>query len=108
MSGKVLAPEQGFVLEPDPGRARALARRHLEPYLAMENYRRSWLRDGFDVGDLAGGGSDRLVDELVAWGEPSAVGSHIGRHFEAGADHVAVQAIGPEPVEQLRRLADVL
>ena len=51
--GRCLAPEQGFVLEPDPARARAIARKHLEPYLAIENYRRSWLRDGFDVDDLA-------------------------------------------------------
>jgi probable F420-dependent oxidoreductase len=106
--GKVLAPEQAFVLEPDPGRARGLARKHLEPYLTMENYRRNWLRDGFSERDLARGGSDRLVDELVAWGEPAKVATEVERHFEAGADHVALQAIGPDPVHQLRRLADAI
>jgi probable F420-dependent oxidoreductase len=100
-----LAPEQAFVLEADPRRARALARKHLEPYLRFDNYRQSWLRQGFGDSDLAGAGSDRLVDKLVAWGDEPRVCAHVERHFEAGASHVAVQAIGPNPLEQLRRLA---
>ena len=106
--GRFLAPEQAFVLESGPARARAIARKHLEPYLALENYRRSWLRDGFRDDDLSSEGSDRLVDELVAWGDEAAVRSHIERHFEAGADHVVLQACGPEPVQELRSLASAL
>ena len=107
-SGPLLAPEQGFVLERDPARARALGRRHLEPYLQFENYRRNWLRDGFTEDDLARGGSDRLVDELVAWGDDSAVRTRIEEQLDAGADQVVVQALGADPQEQLWRLAGIL
>jgi probable F420-dependent oxidoreductase len=107
-SGPGLAPEQAFVLETDAGRARTVARDHLATYLPLENYRNNWLRLGFDEADLDGGGSDRLVDALVAWGDESAVRARIDEHVAAGADHVALQALGPDPVNQLRRLAPAL
>jgi probable F420-dependent oxidoreductase len=101
----VLAPEQGFVLETDPERARATARRHLETYLTLPNYYENWLRSGFDEADLADGGSDRLVDALVAWGDEAAVHARVDEHVAAGADHVALQALGDDPLGQLLRLA---
>jgi probable F420-dependent oxidoreductase len=103
-AGRVLAPEQGFVLESDPERARATARQHLETYLTLPNYRDNWLRSGFDEGDLADGGSDRLVDALVVWGDEAAVHARIDEHIAAGADHVALQALGDDPLGQLLRL----
>jgi probable F420-dependent oxidoreductase len=103
--GRVLAPEQGFVLETDPERARAAARRHLETYLTLPNYSDNWLRSGFDEADLADGGSDRLVDALVAWGDEAAVHARVDEHVAAGADHVALQALGDDPLGQLLRLA---
>ena len=93
---RVLAPEQGFVLETDPDRARAAARAHLERYLAAVNYRNSWLRLGFDEPDFEDGGSDRLVDALVAWGDESAIAARIRAHHDAGADHVCIQAFRPD------------
>jgi probable F420-dependent oxidoreductase len=107
-AGPLLAPEQGFVLEPDPVRARTVARDHLKVYLALPNYSGNWLRSGFDEADLADGGSDRLVDALVAWGDESAVRARVEEHFAAGADHVALQALGEDPVGQLTRLAPAL
>ena len=106
--GPVLAPEQAFVLESDPARARAAARDHLKTYLALPNYSSNWLRSGFDESDLADGGSDRLVDALVAWGDEQAVRARVEEHFDAGADHVALQALGDDPVAQLTRLAPEL
>ncbi len=106
-AGPLLAPEQGFVLETDPGRARAVAREHLSYYAAAENYRRSWLRLGFGEDEIDAL-SDRLVDALVAWGDPQTVAARVEEHLAAGADHVALQALGPEPVDQLRRLAPAL
>jgi probable F420-dependent oxidoreductase len=90
--GKVVATEQMVVLESDPGVARAVARHHLARYLVLDNYRRSLLRLGFDPADLDGGGSDRLVDALFAWGGPEAAAKRVTEHLEAGADHVCVQA----------------
>jgi probable F420-dependent oxidoreductase len=107
-TGQLLAPEQAFVLEVDPERARAVARGHLEMYLGLPNYRDNWLRTGFDEADLADGGSDRLVDALVAWGDEDAVRQRVEEHVAAGADHVALQALGDEPVRQLTRLAPAL
>jgi len=106
-TGPLLAPEQGFVLETDPVRARTVAREHLAFYAQAENYRRSWLRLGFGEDEIDTLG-DRLVDALVAWGEPEAVAARVEEHLAAGADHVALQALGPEPVDQLRRLGPAL
>lgn len=106
--GPLLAPEQGFVLEPNARRARAAAREHLRVYLSLDNYRRSWRVLGFTDADFEEGGSDRLVDGLVAWGDEDAIAARVQAHFKAGADHVAVQALGPEPLEQLRRLGPLL
>jgi probable F420-dependent oxidoreductase len=107
-TGPMLAPEQGFVLERDPARAREIARGHLKGYLALPNYRDNWLCHGFDEADLADGGSNRLVDALVVWGDEDAVVARIEEHLAAGADHVAVQALGDDLVGQLARLAPAL
>lgn len=107
----LLAPEQAVVLERDPARARAIARGHMEWYLTLPNYADNlrWL--GFADDDLAGGGSDRLVDAIVAWGDEEAIRARVDEHRAAGADHVAVQALAPDArgaVAQLRALAPVL
>ncbi|HEX3789201.1 MAG TPA: LLM class F420-dependent oxidoreductase [Pseudonocardiaceae bacterium] len=108
--GPLLAPEHKVVLESDPDTARAVARPTVARYLGLLNYRNSLLRLGFTEADLADGGSDRLVDELVAWGEPEAVAARLAQHHEAGADHVTVQLLGVEdlPGERFRLLASAL
>ena len=111
--GPLLAPELGVVLEPDPGRARTLAREALAMYLSLTNYIRNWLRGGFTEDDLAGGGSDRLVDALFAWGDEERVRARVDDFLAAGADHVALQLIddrssGALPREGWRRLAEVV
>lgn len=92
-SGPLLAPEQAAVVAADPGTARAAAREHLAVYLALGNYRRSLRRQGFAEDDLDGGGSDRLVDALVAWGTAEHVADRVAAHHAAGADHVAVHLL---------------
>jgi len=95
-SGRLLAPELPVVLETDPSRARAIAREHLTFYLQAPNYTNNWRRLGFTPHDLAGGGSERLVDEVVAWGSSDAIRERIAEHHGAGADHVGpVAAAGP-------------
>ena len=91
--GKLLAPEQAFVLGPD----REAGRAHVERYLALPNYRNNWLRLGLDL--------DALVEALVASGGEAAVLARVEEHLAAGADHVCVQAVGPDPLGDLRRLA---
>jgi hypothetical protein len=65
--GTLVAVEQGVVLETDPARARTVAREHLSGYLKLPNYANNWLRSGYRPEDVEAGGSDRLVDDLVAW-----------------------------------------
>jgi len=110
-TGKLLAPEQHVVLETDPAAARALARQALALYLGLPNYTNNWLRLGFTAEDLEHGGSDRLVDALVAWGTPEQVAARLREHVAAGADHVAVQVVasdGGHHREAYRELAEVL
>src|SRR5438876_6234247 len=71
--GKLLLPERAFLLERDATKARRIGRAYLSWYLGIENFRRSLLRQGLTEDDLAGGGSDRLVDALVAWGDEEVV-----------------------------------
>jgi hypothetical protein len=54
-------------------------------------------RLGYTEEDVAGGGSDRLVDDVVAWGDLELVASRVRAHLEAGADHVCVQVIAEDP-----------
>jgi probable F420-dependent oxidoreductase len=106
--GFLVAVEQGVVLETDPARARAVAREHLSGYLKLPNYVNNWLRSGYEPEDVAEGGSDRLVDDLIGWGDPAAVADRIRAHYAAGADHVCVQVLGgaaPVPVPEWRAIA---
>jgi probable F420-dependent oxidoreductase len=106
--GYLVAVEQGAVLETDPARARAVAREHLSGYLGLPNYVNNWLRSGYEPADVSDGGSDRLVDDLIAWGDVAAVADRIQAHYAAGADHVCVQVLGgaePVPLPQWRAIA---
>ncbi|HEV2783646.1 MAG TPA: LLM class F420-dependent oxidoreductase [Actinophytocola sp.] len=107
---RLLAPEQKVLLETDPGRARAAARESLALYLQLPNYTTNLRRLGYAEEDLAYGGSDRLVDDLVAWGDEDAIRARIAAHHRAGADHVAVQVLnrGSERLPAHRTLAPAL
>lgn len=92
--GKLLCVEQAAILETDGAKARATARQFLAMYLGLPNYVNNWKRLGFTDEDVAGGGSDRLVDAMVVWGDEKTIRARIDQHWQAGADHVCVQAIG--------------
>lgn len=88
-SSRIVAPEQGVVLETDPDTARAIARKALAQYQTYPNYINSWRRLGFSDEDIAGA-SDALIDALFAWGSITDLGARIEEHFTAGADHVCL------------------
>jgi len=107
-AGPLLAPEQKVVLETDLERARAIGRPRVEkPYLGLSNYLANLRRLGWTDADFADGGSDRLIDALVLHGDAEEIGRGITAHLDAGADHVAIQVLGPEPLTALRALAPV-
>ena len=104
--GPLLAPEQKVILETDPERARAIGRPRVQnPYLGLTNYVSNLRRLGWTDADLTGGGSDALIDALVVHGDAEALGRGVTAHLDAGADHVAVQVLGPDPLPALRALA---
>jgi len=111
-AGKLLAPEQAAVLETDPQKARALARAHMQMYLNLPNYVRNLHSLGFTDADVQNGGSDRLVDAIVAWGEVDAIVERVRRHHASGADHVCIQVLDENPaappLRQWRALAKAL
>lgn len=109
---RLLAVEQAVVLERDAARAREVARAHMAIYLGLPNYANNLRRLGFSDDDLASGGSDRLVDAIVAWGDVGEIASRVADHRGAGADHVCIQVLDPDPralpMPQWRELADAL
>jgi probable F420-dependent oxidoreductase len=107
--GKILAPEQMVLFETDPVKARGIARANLSHYVALDNYANNWRRLGYTDADLSGGGSDRFVDQNVAWGDEAAIRKHLQAHWDAGADHVCIQALHPDGSRKPdQRIIDVL
>jgi probable F420-dependent oxidoreductase len=88
----LLCPEQMVLAETDAGNARKIARANLKVYVGLPNYQNNLRQFGFDDADFTDGGSDRLVDALVCWGEPEKIAAHVRSHLDAGASHVCVQA----------------
>jgi probable F420-dependent oxidoreductase len=108
-AGPLLAPEQKVVLGTDAERTRAIARRAVaNPYLRLTNYVSNLRRLGWTDTDLADDGSDRLIDALVAQGDAASISRGVIAHLQAGADTVAVQALGGDPRSTFRALADHL
>jgi probable F420-dependent oxidoreductase len=95
--GPYLCPEQAVILETDPAKARAIARKFLAIYLTLPNYTNNFLRLGFAEADFSNGGSDKLIDAVIAWGDLQAVMNRIQEHHSAGADHVCIQVLTGDP-----------
>jgi probable F420-dependent oxidoreductase len=112
LGDKFLGVEQAVVLGQDREESLRRAHEHLEFYTGLPNYRNSWRRQGFSDEDLVRGGSERLCDALVAQGDEGAVLARVREHFDAGADHVCLQVLGPDfgqvPLEEWRRLGPVV
>lgn len=110
----VLVVDQFIVLGTDPSRAREAARQPLRFLSQIGGYRASFVRMGFteqDVDQL----SDRLVDQLVIWGDPDSVAARVREQLAAGADHVVLSilddGLDPGGFDQVRaatRLAERL
>jgi probable F420-dependent oxidoreductase len=91
---KLLAPEQGVVLETDPVKARQMALAAVDHYRQLPNYVNNWLRLGFTQEEIDSG-SDRFIDGIFAWGDAGRIKERVDAHIAAGADHVCLQVIHP-------------
>jgi probable F420-dependent oxidoreductase len=104
----LLAPELAVVVERDPETAREAARAYAAGYLRRRNYVSNLLRHGFTEADVAGGGSDRLIDAVIPHGSAEQVAEAVRAHLDAGADHVCLQPLGPDQLDSYRALANAL
>lgn len=107
--GPILAPEVTVVVEEDAENAREIARTFTTGYLSLQNYAQNIRSFGFSEAEIADGGSDRLVDAVVCWGDVGTIAEKVKAHYEAGADHVCIQVVtsgrGIFPVAEFRDLA---
>jgi probable F420-dependent oxidoreductase len=108
--GPLLAPEVAVVVETEPETAREKAREYAESYLRLSNDANNLLRFGFTERDIAGSGSDRLIDAVIPHGSAEAIAEVVRAHLDAGADHVCLQPLGhgPLPLDDYRALAQAL
>ncbi len=95
-NGGAVICEQKVCLCEDADQARKAARAALAPYLPLPNYYNNWFRLGFNEADLADGGSDRLMDAMVLWGDAATIKGKLQEYFDKGADQVVVQPINPD------------
>lgn len=89
-STAALAPMMMCLLCEDPTEARRLARRAISYYVKLDYYHRAWRTLGFTDDDFANGGSDRLVDSILAWGSIDDIRTRIAAQGDAGANRVVV------------------
>ncbi|MCO8273720.1 TIGR03620 family F420-dependent LLM class oxidoreductase [Actinoplanes sp. TRM 88003] len=110
--GPFIAPHLAVVFDTDRARARATARAGIGLFLGFPTYQAGLRRLGFGDDDLGPGGSDRLIDALVAHGSPEDVHRRITEHYDAGADHLALDVLSTDssslPRAQWRELAGLV
>jgi len=109
----LLCPEQMVLAETDATKAREIARNALKMYIRLPNYQNNLKQFGYTETDFEDGGSDKLVDSMVCWGEPDKIAAHLQEHLDAGANHVCIQTFradgSPGPDEDLlQALAGIL
>ncbi len=107
----LLATEVAVVLETDREAALRRAREYASIYLPLPNYTNNLRRFGFTDDDIEGGGSDRLIEAVIPWGDAATVAERVRAHLDAGADHVCVQVVADYstfPLAEYRELAPAL
>lgn len=105
----VLAVHQSVVLEPDRTKAREIARASIAGWLSQIDIVPSRWRmvrevTGFDETDLLDGGSDRLVEAMVAAGDLDVIAARVSQQFAAGATHVCLGVATASPTPELALL----
>lgn len=108
----LVIPHQAVLLETDAQAARARLRAILDLGAGAPDspYIRNYRRLGYSESDVAER-SDRLIDDVLAWGDETAIAARLLAHLDAGADHVLLHPFVsslPQAVDQLERLAPLL
>ncbi|RII20578.1 Luciferase-like monooxygenase [Streptomyces sp. YIM 130001] len=108
--GADILAEQTVILCSDADEAHAIGGEWLRGYLSLPNYANNVQRLGYSPEDVAQV-SDRVFDEIIAWGDEEAIERRVDEHVAAGADHVCLQVLTADgtsvPRDQWRRLAGI-
>jgi probable F420-dependent oxidoreductase len=94
-----LGVEQTAVLTTDRAAGLRIARAFAKHYLALPNYADNLRRLGWSDEDVAGEGSEKLIDAVIAIGDVDAIVRRVKDHLDAGADHVCVQIREEHPAD---------
>jgi probable F420-dependent oxidoreductase len=104
----LMVVSQACLLETDPSAARRAAHRYLDRYLSLPNYLANLRECGYTQAELARPGADRLVDDLVAWGDAATLRGRLRAVLDAGADHVALIPLTREGMHADRATMEAL
>ena len=88
--GKWVCAEQPGVARNRPGQGAGPRRAYMKFYLTLPANQKNLGALGFSQADLADGGSDRLFDAIVAWGDEAKLRARVEAHYKAGATHVCI------------------
>jgi probable F420-dependent oxidoreductase len=104
----LMVVSQACLVETDPSAARRAAHRYLDRYLSLPNYLANLRECGYTQAELARPGADRLVDDLVAWGDAATLRGRLRAVLDAGADHVALIPLTREGMHADRATMEAL
>lgn len=104
----VLATTVATVVEPNPEKARETARAWIQPYCRAPNYQASFDAQGYDASDWEPPYSDRLIDDMVAWGDIETVRGRLAELDSAGADHVAIIPLSTDDASDITPVLEAL
>jgi probable F420-dependent oxidoreductase len=79
-----------LIREKNSQQAHAAIRKYFKTYARLENYRANFRSVGYTDADFENSGSDRLLDDAIPWGDEGVLKHRIKAHFDAGANHVAI------------------
>jgi probable F420-dependent oxidoreductase len=92
---RVLGPDRLLIIglsvvsDHDADRAKATARETVSAGLSAPAYTAQMAKLGYSAQEISDVG-DRLVDALVAYGDPAVIEAKVREHLAAGADHVTL------------------
>ncbi|WP_069161880.1 LLM class F420-dependent oxidoreductase [Nocardia altamirensis] len=103
----LLAPAHTVVLSDDVAQAHSIAGWVIDFYGGLTNYASNLRRLGYTDAEVTDSHGP-VFDAVIAHGTPEQVAAQVTTHLDAGANHVALRALGDDYVGVLRTLAPVL
>ena len=81
------------ILNENPDEVRRIGRAFMTHYIPIPYYQAAYSKIGFGPEDFENGGSDRLLDSIIAWGSPEKSKARDHEYADAGASRVIINPI---------------